>query len=113
MLLQKVDSACGKMAMGFKTRREPSWLKSSIMCFINTTLSQFYPHEIYGNTHTCIFCMWDSVMSCSAEPCDKMHAFSHVGHVCTRVCAHVCCSCVHIYTHTQRTNYKLLSVTKT
>lgn len=95
MLLQKVGSACGKIAMGFKTRREPSWLWSSIICFTNPMLSQFYPHEICGNTRTCVFNMWDGVMSCSAEPCDKnkMHAFSPVGHVCTRVCG----SCVHIY----------------
>lgn len=75
MLLQKVGSAYAKASMCFRIEREPSWLWSNITHFTNPVLSQFCFHELCGNTHTWIFCVWGGIMSWSAKRCDKMQHF--------------------------------------
>lgn len=110
MLLQKVGSACGKIALYFKIQRESphgcgvaSYI-SLIQCYPNSTFMKYVAIHIHAF-------FVGGVMSRSAEPCDKMHAFSHIGHVCTCVCLCVLFTCACIYM-CRGTNYKLLNFKK-
>lgn len=102
MLLEKVGSACGKIAMYFKIQRD-SPRGCGVASYIS--LIQFHPdstsinyvaiHKRGGFIHGVMSCpnRQSCVIECLRFPCGSC--------VHTRVCSYVCCSCVHVYTYTE------------